>query len=106
MSQYQKKVREDAKNFFKTSIPVFESDEGDHGGKSAAPNLMKWLDETGKLKTHIDGIAKDWGRGEVEMVQSNSRNAVTYGDPRESAFFAFFKDLQHEIKKLRKSRNP
>ena len=104
MSEYQKKVRKEATSFFETNIAFFEKDEGDHGGKSSAPNLMKWIDETGKLKEYIDGLAKDWGRGEVEMIQSNSRNKVTYGDPRESAFFAFFKDLQHEIKKLKKTR--
>ena len=46
-----------------------------------------------------------WSRSDIEMVKQNSRNAVTYGDPRESAYFAYYKDLLRELKKLQKARS-
>ena len=37
MSEYQKKVREEATSFFETNISLFEKDKGDHGGSRRHP---------------------------------------------------------------------
>ena len=104
MSDYQNMVREEAKQFYDDTIGKFEADSEEHGGKSDSPNLPKWLDRTRALFDRVDELSKNWTRADVEMVKSNSRNAVPYGDPKESAYFAFYKDLIHELKKLKKTK--
>ena len=103
MSDYQKMVREEAKEAYPGIKEAFEADKDEHGGASDSPNLLKWLDRTRKLFERVDEVSKGWGRAEVEMVKSNSRNAVPYGDPKESAYFAYYKDVVHEVKKLYKA---
>ncbi|MCI0652657.1 MAG: hypothetical protein L0Z55_12330 [Planctomycetes bacterium] len=103
MSEYQRLVRDEARRFLDQVKSQFEGDAGEHGGGSATPNLAKWLDRTRKLSDHVSSAAKAWDRVKIEMIRSSSRNAVAYGDPRDSAYGAFIKDLLLELKKLRKS---
>ena len=104
MSDYKKMVCEEAKSFFGDHFPTFESDAEEHGGKSTKPNLSKWLDRTRHLVERLDEVSKDWSRAEIESIKQSSRNSVSYGGSRESAYFAYYKDLLHELKKLQKSR--
>ena len=101
-SEYQKMVHEEAKTFLKTVSPDYDGDDGEFGGKSDQPNFAKWLDRTRKLFERIDEVSKSWGRLEAQMVTQNSRNAVQFGSPKESAYFAYHKDVLQELKKLRK----
>lgn len=101
-SGYKKMIAEQTKTLLADSTKEFDADKGEHGGASPAPNFGKWLDRTRKLFTQLDGVSKRWSRAEVEEINQSSRNAVTYGDPRESAYFALYKDVLHEVKKLRK----
>ena len=103
MSEYQKMVRNEAKTFYKSVQPTYADDDGEFGGKSEQPNLSKWLDRTRKLFEHLDSVSKSWGRADAEMINTESRNSVTYGNPKESAYFAFYKDILRELKKLRKA---
>lgn len=102
MSDYRDLVVEEAKTFLQSVEPEFETDSAGFGGKSESPNFAKWLDESRKLFTRLDEITKSWGRAEAEMVKAGSRNAVAYGDPKEAAYFAYYKDVLAELKKLRK----
>jgi len=101
-SGYKKQVAEQAKALIETATPEYEKDDGDHGGASEAPNFSKWLDRTGKLLTQIEALSEKWSRAEIEEIQSSSRNAVAFGDPKESARFALLKDVLYEVKKRRK----
>ena len=101
-SGYKKMIAEQTKALLASASGEFEKDKGEHGGASEAPNFGKWLDRTRVLFTQLDVVSKGWSRAEVEEVNQSSRNAVTYGDPRESAYFAFYKDVLHEVKKHRK----
>ncbi|MEM7168083.1 MAG: hypothetical protein AAF581_21715 [Planctomycetota bacterium] len=101
-SEYQKMVAEEAKSFLETVASDYDDDKGEFGGKSDAPNFPKWLDRTRKLLDRIDEVSKGWGRLEAQMVAQNSRNAVQFGSPKESAYFAYHKDVMQELKKLRK----
>ncbi|MFQ5654848.1 MAG: hypothetical protein ACE5GW_08970 [Planctomycetota bacterium] len=103
MSPYQKMVHEEAQRFFEECYPIFEKDEKEFGGASDESNLPKWLDRTRKLFDRVDEISKGWSRSDAMMIQQNSRNSVSYGDPKESAYFAFYKDVVKEMKKLRKT---
>ena len=103
LSEYQKMVREEARTFNQDAGPQFDTDGEEHGGKSEKPNFAKWLDRTRKLFAHLDNLSKSWTRAEVEMVKQSSKNAVPYGNPKESAYFAFHKDLSLELKKIRKN---
>ena len=104
MSDYKKMVQDEAKSFYDEVQPVFQKDSEEHGGKSDIPNLSKWVDKTRKLFNRLDEVKKGWSRLEAEMVKQNSRNAVPYGDPKESAYFAYYKDIMHEVKKLNKTQ--
>ncbi len=104
MSDYKSMVQNEAKEFTKSGLPSFVDDTEEFGGKSPSPNLAKWLDRTRKLFDHIDGVSKSWGRADALMIQQSSRNSVPYGDPKESAYFAFYKDMLQEIKKLHKAQ--
>ncbi len=103
MSEYKTLLRDEAKKFLETIGALFDADGEEHGGRSKAPNLALWLDRTGRLNERVSALSRDWNRTQVELVQSNSRNAVTYGDPKESAYRAFHRDLLQELKKLRKA---
>ncbi|MGE3166474.1 MAG: hypothetical protein AB7O52_16360 [Planctomycetota bacterium] len=102
MNDYQKMVKQEAQSFYDEAMPQFQEDAGEHGGRSDKPNLTLWLDRTRRLFERLDGIAKGWGRAESAMVNQSSRNSVSFGDPKESAYFAFYKDVLAELKKLRK----
>lgn len=103
MSDYRDMVQEEAKAFYEEVRPDYEKDKEEHGGASDRPNLAKWLDRTRRLLDRLDKTSKSWGRSEAAMITQSSRNGVTYGDPKESAYFAFHKDVLAELKKLRKS---
>ena len=102
MSDYQEMVREEAKALFDKAYPIYQGDSEEHGGKCSSPNLSKWLDRTRMLFGRLDELKKDWTRADAEMIKNNSRNSVPYGDPIESAYFACYKDIMKELKKLRK----
>ena len=104
MSDYQKMVQEEAKTFFNSVKSEFADDKDEFGGASDGANLSKWLDRTRKLFEHLDVVSKEWGRADAEMIRQNSRNSVPYGNPKDSAYFAFHKDVLREIKKLRKAQ--
>lgn len=99
---YKLRIDEQAKLLLASASAEFDKDKGEHGGASAAPNFGKWLDRTRKLFTQLDAAAKGWSRADIEEINASSRNAVVYGDPRESAYFALYKDVLHEVKKHRK----
>ena len=99
---YKKMVTEQAKALLETVTSEFDGDSEEHGGGTDSPNFAKWLDRTGKLNTHVETLSNDWGRADIEMINSNSRNSVSYGDPKGSARFALLKDVLHEVKKLKK----
>lgn len=99
---YKKTVADQAKALVDAVGDEYGADSGEHGGASDAPNFAKWLDRTRKLFDQLDETSKGWSRAEVEEINSSSRNAVAYGDPKESAYFALYKDVLHEVKKLRK----
>jgi hypothetical protein len=101
-SGYKKLIADQTKALLAAAGTEFDGDSGEHGGASAAPNFAKWLDRTRRLFTQIDGVSKGWSRAQVEEINQSSRNAITYGDPRESAYFALYKDVLHEVKKHRK----
>lgn len=103
-SEYQKMVHEEAKTFLAKVSPDFDKDKEEFGGQADVPNFSKWLDRTRKLLERVDEISKDWGRLEAQMITQNSRNAVQFGSPKESAYFAYHKDLSQELKKLRKGK--
>lgn len=104
MSDYQKMVQEEAKTFFDSVKKDFAGDKEEFGGASDAPNLSQWLDRTRKLFDHLDGVSKEWGRADAEMIRQSSRNSVPYGNPKESAYFAFHADLLRELKKIQKAQ--
>jgi hypothetical protein len=99
---YKKRIQAEAKSFHDSIENEFSADSSAHGGKSESPNLTLWLDQNGKLLARVQAVAEKWTRGDVESIKAHSRHAVNYGDPRESARFAFYKDLLAELKKLRK----
>ena len=104
MSEYRAKVAEEAARFLEKNLPDFENDAGEFGGGSAAPNLSRWIDRTGRLTRVVEEAAKGWTKRDLDWIQENSRNSVPYGDPLSSAFAAFYKDILAEIKKIRKKR--
>lgn len=103
MGEYQKMVRDEAKTFYENVQSTYAEDDGEFGGKSEKQNLSKWLDRTRKLFEHLDQVSKSWSRVDAEMINSSSRNSVSYGNPKESAYFAYYKDILRELKKLRKA---
>lgn len=102
MNQYQKTVKEEAKKVYGQCAEDFRNDAAEHGGKSPSPNLSLWLDRTGVLVKHIEKVAQSWGKKDLQWVNENSRHRVNYGDPRDSAFGAFYKDILFELKRLMK----
>jgi len=101
---YKKMVATEAQEFLDKLGGEFQDDAGDHGGKSETPNLSRWLDRTRRLFEHLDVVTKSWKRAEIETVRNASRNSVAYGDPKEAAYFAYYKDIVAEVKKRSKRR--
>ena len=104
MSVYRETVLTEAKSLFGEVSSLFEDDGGEHGGKSGRPNLSKWIDGNRKLFERLDEVKKGWTRMDADLIIQSSRNSVPYGDPKESAYFAFYKDIMHEVKKLNKAK--
>lgn len=104
MSEYQSLVRDEAKKFLADLGSTFDDDAGEHGGRSKSPNFSLWLDRTGRLNTRLTELSQGWARTQIELIKSNSRNALGYGDPKESAYLAFHRDVLQELKKLRKHK--
>jgi hypothetical protein len=100
MNSYHKTVKDEAKKAFDQCAEAFRSDAEEHGGASDRPNLSLWLDRTGLLAKHVEKVAKTWGKKDILWINENSRHNVSYGDPQDSAFGAFYKDILHELKKL------
>ena len=103
MSDYRELVQKEAKVFYEANRQTYASDGGEFGGKSAAPNLFRWIDRGEKLSARVSEITAKRGTKELHWVQSNTRNKnVQGGDPRSNAFASFLQDVRHEIKKLAK----
>jgi hypothetical protein len=103
MGSYQDLVREEARKFFETHHAAFLDDADNAGGKSAAPNFLKWLDKSAKLNKVVEDIVSKWSAKEFQWVKTNTRNpAPPGGDARSNAFGSFYSDLHHELKKLKK----
>ena len=100
MKRYHDTVREEAKEVFAACSEDFRNDTGEHGGASGKPNLSLWLDRTGVLAKHVEKASKTWGKKDLLWINENSRHNVDYGDPQDSAFGAFYKDILFELKKL------
>ena len=100
MNRYQQKIKEEAKKVYEKCADAFRTDKGEHGGASPSPNLSLWLDSNGILARHVEEIAKNWTKKDVLWVNENTRHRITYGDPQDNAFGAFYKDILSELKKL------
>ena len=103
MSDYSKLVKAEAKAFYDACREEFSSDSEEFGGKSEAPNLMKWIDQSGALSKRVEEVSSKWTPKEFRWVKSHTRNkAPDGGDPRSHAFASFLQDVRHEVKKLAK----
>ncbi len=103
MSDYRELVKKEAKAFFDSNRATFDGDTSEFGGKSKAPNLSRWIDQTGKLSDRVTALSTKWGTKEFHWVQANTRNKSSQGgDPRSNAFGSFLQDIRQEIKKLAK----
>jgi hypothetical protein len=101
MSDYKKLVEKEAKNFYDANRGAFAEE---FGGKSASPNLLRWIDRTGGLSERAAAITEKWTLKEFHWVQANTRNRPKRGggDAAGNAFASFLQDLRHEVKKLSK----
>ena len=103
MSDYKKTLKAESEKFLKENHGAFLEDDGEHGGKSGAPNFSLWLDRTQKLTEVVEATLSKWSSKEFQWVQVNTRNpSPGGGDPRSRAFGSYYSDLLHEIKKLKK----
>jgi len=103
MSDYRDLVKTEAKKFFEAHRSEFEADAGEHGGRSARPNLSRWIDRTAALNKVVEGLSAKWTHKDFLWVQHNTRNWDSRGgDPRSTAFGSLYLDLLHAIKKLGK----
>jgi hypothetical protein len=103
MSDYQDLVKKEAKAFYEASKEDFLNDGGEFGGKSSAPNLLRWIDRTEKLAARVMEISEKWALKEYNWVRANTRSRADQGgDARGNAFASFLQDVRHEIKKLAK----
>ncbi|HAK97298.1 MAG TPA: hypothetical protein DCM87_20490 [Planctomycetes bacterium] len=102
MEKYHDLVLAEARTFHDQIAARFLADAGEHGGKSNRPNLACWLDGNGLLARHVDKKAQAWTKKDVLLVNESSRHRVPYGDPHDSAYGAFYKDILLELKKLLK----
>ncbi len=102
MNKYRKQVKEEADAFLKEINEPFSADGNENGGKSERPNLALWLDKNGLLAQYVEKKAEKWGKKDLLWINENSRNNTPYGDPRDSAYRAYYKDMLFELKKLMK----
>jgi hypothetical protein len=100
MEKYHDLIQQEAQTFFTQVSAKFDADAGEHGGKSAQPNLARWLDVSGTLAAYVQKKAKGWTKKDVLLINESSRHRVPYGDPNDSAYGAFYKDILLELKKL------
>ena len=102
MADYRKLVKTEAKTFFDENYSVFLEDEGEFGGKSAGPNFVKWLDKNQTLNEVVEKKVSSWSTKDFQWVQTNTKNANPYGDPKSNAYGSYYSDLLQELKKLKK----
>ena len=103
MSDYIDLVKKEATDFYQASREEFAGDDGEFGGKSGSPNLLRWLDEKGALAKRIEEVTKGWGLKEFNWVQANTRSKGQQGgDPRSKAYASFLQDVRFAIKKIAK----
>lgn len=103
MEKYHELIHTEAKELFAQISDKFQKDAGEHGGASDQPNLARWLEANGELARHVEKKSKTWTKKDVLLVNENSRHRVPYGDPHDSAYGAFYKDILLELKKLFKA---
>ncbi len=105
MSDYTKRIKEEAKTFYKSIRDAFAEDTDNFGGKSDKPNLAMWIDHKENLSRHVQEISAKWSHKDFLWVHSNTRNRnpKVGGDPRSNAFASFLQDVRHEIKKIAKA---
>lgn len=104
MSDYKKKVKEEAKSFYDTASQEFGEDAGEFGGKSDAPNLLKWIDASGSLSARVEELVSKWTHKDHLWVEANTRNKPKHGggDRASNAFVSFLQDIRQGVKKLSK----
>ncbi len=102
MEKYHDLVHAEARTFFDQNAARFLDDSSEHGGKSDRPNVARWLDLNGLLARHVEKKAQAWAKKDVLLINENSRHRVPFGDPHDSAYGAFYKDILLELKKLLK----
>jgi hypothetical protein len=103
MSDYKELVKGEAMKFWEANRAAFQEDAGEHGGKSARPNLSRWIDRTTRLNKVVEEITAKWTHKDFLWVQHSTRNWNPHGgDPRSNAFGSFYLDVLHEVKKLGK----
>lgn len=104
MSDYMDLVKKEAADFYREHREEFLEDDGEFGGKSSSPNLLRWLDERGSLAKRVEEITKGWQLKEFNWVHANTRskNPHAGGDARSNAFASFLTDVRFAIKKLAK----
>jgi hypothetical protein len=100
MNRYHDTVTEEATKLFNQCAESFQKDAGEHGGASNRPNLALWLDRTGILSKHLEALTKSWTMKDYLWVNEHTRHRVAFGDPKDNAFGAFYKDILLELKKL------
>lgn len=105
MSDYKELVKSEAKAYHDKVREAYESDAGEFGGKSSAPNLLKWIDKQESLSARISEISTKWTTKDFHWVQVNTRNKNTPGgDPRSNAFASLLQDVRQELKKIAKAK--
>ncbi len=106
MSDYKKLVKDEAKQFYEAVKDEFAADDGEFGGKSDLPNLLKWIDATGKLSDRVEEVSKKWGNKEHLWVETSTRNRPKHsgGDRASNAFVSFLQDVRQEVKKIAKGK--
>ena len=104
MSDYKTRIKKEASGFYEEAGKEFAEDTGEFGGKSDAPNLLKWIDASGALSARVEDIASKWSHKEHLWVESNTRNKPKHGggDRASNAFVSFLQDVRQEVKKLSK----
>jgi hypothetical protein len=100
MNRYHDKVKEAAEKVLAECAESFRNDAEEHGGTSKVPNVALWLDRTGVLSKHVEALTKSWTMKDFLWVNEHTRHRVAFGDPKDNAFGAFYKDILLELKKL------
>ena len=106
MSDYMDLVKKEATAFFQENRQAYVEDDGEFGGKSGTPNLLRWLDEKGLLAKRVEEVTKAWGLKDFNWVQANTRSkGQKGGDPGGRAYASFLKDVRFVIKKIAKTND-